>query len=380
MERFGYSTYENTTYSDIGDRYGFERETAAYYTNPNTDIDIPLERKANLKITVTSTGKIEEKPLPPLREKRSPYLTTSREVGDPAGKGLTLRDLEKTFASPWMRKYKGFTEALLHALKGDPYEEKKIIPAYTHTTEKPYFAGCSVSKEDTSSFNGYNIYISMFVTKEVQDKAGLLIYPFGKRHIEITPHPILFSITDPKTKEPLGSASGEIKSIQGMVSVKLASVKDFAGNKIQWSELPLGSSLIATVSLRDPILVKEKGETPESSLEDDITNLEKPYFEGQKPSPENYSNIDPDKGEFFLVVTQVPIPSAVIPLKGTVGSLWGVLLDKEHKEIGFVVGDLNVEGVITWSTLYSNPEEGNEISWEEVKACAYLKVSLTLLK
>lgn len=374
MDRFGYPSGKTTSYSDASDRYGFDQSvTSSIPTN-----DFSMEKKPHFKITVSSTGKVDERMLPPVEEKRRP-LITSRESESRYQREekavITIKDLEKAFTSPWMKDYKHLGESLIRALRDESFPVKKpsqpLISNYLRS--QPNFIGCQVDPRSTSVFNGHNIHISLFLTEENVKKGCMEILPFGEQHYDLPHCPITFAIHDPSDNDFIGKAHGQIISHQGNTLIRLNKIEDFAKNKITWRDIPVGSNLISTLNIEGsiPISIQShvKGVVDEESLpEVGEIIVAKPYFEGHEASQKNQFNLDNSHVDAYLELPIKPPPSFFLPIKGQDKKFLINIVDKDDQIIAYIEAQLNSEGKVDLVSPLSLDDQNKVITWEDIPA------------
>ena len=392
MERFGYPSSKTSSYSDGGDRYGFDHSP---WSSISTD-DFSVEKKPHFKITVSSTGKVEEKVLPPIVEKRRPPITSreneSRLASDMSSDFLSryqreekivisIKDLEKAFASSWMEDYKHLGESLLRALREESFPVKKPIQplASGYLRCQPYFVNCQPDPRSTTTFNGHNIHISIFLTEENRIKKSTEIFPFGDSLCNIPHCPITFAIHEPSDSDFLGKAHGNIISYQGYTMIRITRIEDFAKTKITWEDIPAGSNLISTLSIEGsiPLSIEGhiKGSIEEESLPNDTTGqlpiigeiiVPKPYFGNHEASSKNQFSLDGNHVEAYLEIVTKPPPSFFLPIKGQEKKFLLNVVGKEEQIIAYLEGCLDAEGKVDLGQLLSPEDQTKHLKWEDV--------------
>lgn len=392
MERFGYSTGKANLYSDSGDRYGFDQSSFLYQSTISTN-DFSLEKKPQFKITVSSTGKVEEKPLPPIEKKKSPNLLSHdrTQIIPHSQKNtyedkivLSIDDLKKAFASPWMREYKQFGESLLKALRDEPFPNENIpqTPISDYIKSRPYFIDCSPDPRNVAIFNGHNIYISLYTTEENRIKKSLDILPFDGRQLKLPFYPIIFTIYDPQDDDYLGRAHGQITNHKGETIIRLLRIEDFAKNNLTWDDIPVGSHLITTVNIEGSIYPLIRDETKGSKEEDRIItcsteqspqgnndNSLVPYFEGSSPTERNYFRLDGDQAKAYLEITTKPPGVIILPIKGHQKDFLANIVDQDENLIALVRAHLNPEGKVNLGeivTLNETSDSQKQLTWQEL--------------
>ena len=149
MERFGYSSSNISSYSDIGDRYGFDRSLFS-------SEDFHNDKKPTFKIHVSSTGKVEETLLFSSEKSEQEPPRYSNDV-------INIKDLEAALATPWMKDYKHLGDCLLHALRKDPFTMKETdnkdtvssVPEQVNNSyEIPIPDECELAFIQTKEFEG----------------------------------------------------------------------------------------------------------------------------------------------------------------------------------------------------------------------------------
>ncbi len=374
MDRFGYPSGKTSSYSDGGDRYGFDHSVSS--SIPTNDFS--MEKKPHFKITVSSTGKVDERMLPPVEEKRRP-LITSRESESRFHREekvvITMKDLEKAFASPWMKDYKHLGESLIHALREESFPVKKVSQPLVsnYLRSQPIFVGCQVEPRSTTVFNGHNIHISIFLTDENIKKGSMEILPFGEQHYDLPHCPITFAIHDPADNDFVGKAHGQIISHHGNTLIRLNKIEDFAKNRITWQDIPVGSNLISTLNIEGsiPISIQThvRGVVDEESLpEVGEIIVAKPYFEGYEASPKNQFSLDRSHVEAHLELPIKPPPSFFLPIKGQDKKFLLNIVDKDDHVIAYLEAQLNSEGKVDLLSPLSPDDDNKPLKWEDIPA------------
>lgn len=322
MQRFGYFQYEeNGAYSESGDRYGF----GACLSSRD---DYPIQKKPTFRINVSSTGKVEEKVLPPLNKIEFSSNPNSPEKSN-LNKAITIRDLERAFELPQLKDYKELGWALISALleKTVPLPKKPIqLPSYLRET--PFFIGSTPNPQNTSIFNGYNIHISIFLSAEDRQRNVTDIAPFGQNYYDLPITPVTFMIySSDKDHDFLGKAYGNLVSHRDApwverTIIRIHQIEDFAKNKITWLDLPVGCNLISTLNINNTsVLVHPSTITLKDIRDEDLPTVEGdfelglPHFKGHPPSNDNYIRRISD-GHYTVHLKFITYPLTPISLPG----------------------------------------------------------------
>lgn len=359
MDRYGYPSNKTSLYSDSFDydkeknidRYGFGDSCLV----PNEDNYLP-EHKPHFKITVSSTGKVDEKILPPI-ESNNIFTTldypTKNHPNPSSSKVITLTDLAKAFNSPWLREHKFLGEALLHALHEDPYPTKKPLTS-NYSRSQPYFLGCHPDSRNTTTFNGHNIHISMYITDENSTNKSFMVIPFGDNHYDLPQSGVIFKMYHPKDDEYIGSIHGQLISQDYKTVIRLVRIEDFARNQLNWSDLPIGTNLIATFNIEGSIPLPIQDHEEESG--DEESGEEEQLLETIDPKQPELSptfHQDGDHVEIYLKINGELPSSFQIPLKDHQVDLQLNVVDTTHQPLAYINARLGVDGVIHLMDLKS---------------------------
>lgn len=357
--RYGQSFSEST------DKYGFHTAHSSQTTTLSSDY--AFQKKPQFKITVSSTGKIEEKPLPSITEQ--PSLLPSKE-----NFAITLKSLEKAFASPWLQKYQGLGKSLLSALRDEPYvKSKDVLPESPkrYLRYQPYFANCSPDSRNHATFNRHNLYLSLFITQENLEKRTMDIFPFGMNSYKINLRPVTFEIYDSEDVDLLGRAYGDIILNQGIVIIRLTRLENFAREELNWQDIPVGSHFITSLTVEESI-------SYDNVLEDDtlkVEELPQPYFEDltssspPSPSEKNYCHLKGETIQTYVEINIIPPPHLlVIPIKNLEKTIHGKILDSEEKVLAYAELKLSNNGYITIESLNRIDDPRQSITWKELDA------------
>lgn len=347
-QRFSQSTRFGQPFSDSTDRYGFRTTQTATLSS-----DYTFQKKPQFKITVSSTGKTEEKPLPPVVEQK-PLLEDFT---------ITLERLEKAFASPWLQRYQGLGKSLLSALRDEPYiKNKEVSPESpkNYLRYQPYFVNCAPDQRNYSTFNRHNLYLSLYVTQENHEKRTMDILPFGTDKYKINLCPVAFEIYGLVDDDLLGRAFGDIIINQGVVIIRLVRLENFAHEELDWQDIPVGSHLVTSLTV-------EESTTYDSIPDNDnIEELPQPYFEDLFLSEKNYCHLKGETLQTYVEINIIPPQRLILPIKNLEKDIRGKILDSEEKAVVYVEMKLNKDGYITLGRLNRLDDPNQTIDWSEL--------------
>ena len=419
MDRFGYLDRYGSSYSETDDRFGF-------ISSPNVPFpeDVPSEKKPTFKIQVTTTGKVtrdiidrgydrHQQTNPIISNKDNKDCLKSREDitilddqksycdknirPDKSEQDvyISLKALEKAFTSPWLQDYRHLGKCLIQALndkkfppeRKPSFDQTKLTDIEGYSRFQPSFVDCSPDPKNITTFNGYLVYLSMFVTKEVQDKDCRYLLPFGKSSSSLTAAYIFsINITHPDDGDYLGKANGVIQQGKGNIVVfNITSLEDFTGQPISWSEIPLGSNLVASFAFNEKIFSSQldqpqiiERDNPEivdeeivddsngNSNNDTIETL-KPYFDGHSPDDGNYCQADNNWLTAKLFFPDDKLTSTFyIPFTDHRLDIAISLQDRDENLLGTALTNLDESGKVVITKVFD--DEGKDIaSWEDIK-------------